>query len=377
MDDAGGKEGFRDLPRRAIKHKHKLEYLSILDESGNIDKALEPKLDGDRLLQIFRLMQFTRFFDERMIALQRQGRIGTYAPVRGQEAVQIASVVHLRRSDWVVQAFREPGASFHRGWSVRELILFWGGYEEGCAVPAGVNDTPITVPVATQCPHATGIAWGMKLRGKDDVVVSFVGDGGTSEGDFHEALTFGGVYQVPAIYIVVNNQWAISHPRAKQTASETLAQKAIAYGMDGIQVDGNDALAVYVATCEAVEKARAGKGPTLIEAVTYRLGVHTTADDPKKYRSDEEVKTWEKRDPLPRFAKYLTEKGVMDKKTQASIEEDLKEVIKQGVADYESHRDVDPLHCFDFMYNDMPEELKAQRREFAEALKREGPAAGA
>jgi pyruvate dehydrogenase E1 component alpha subunit len=360
------------VPRKKIRFKQKIEYLSILDEKGVVDAALEPKLNGDQLLSIYRSMLFTRLFDQRMLALQRQGRIGTYAPVRGQEATQIGAVAALRPSDWMVQSFREPGSCFHRGWTVHKLILFWGGYEEGCAVPEGINDTPIAVPVASQLPHLTGIAWGMKIKGVDDVAVGFVGDGGTSEGDFHEALTFAGVFMVPAIFVIANNQWAISHPRDRQTASETLAQKAVAYGFDGIQVDGNDVLAVYAATTEAIAKARAGDGPTLIEAVTYRLGVHTTADDPKKYRDETEVEQWEKKDPVPRFSNYLLKKGVADRETLDSVEEDLKAIIKEGVEQYEAGLAADPLHCFDYMYVEMPDELGVQRKEFAAALEREG-----
>lgn len=360
------------MPRKKITVKQRIEYLSILNEKGRVDEALEPQLDGDELLSMHRSMLFTRLFDERMLALQRQGRIGTYAPVRGQEATQIGVAAALRPSDWLVQSFREPGCCFHRGWTVHKLILFWGGYEEGCAVPEGINDTPIAVPVASQMPHVTGIAWAMKIKGTDDVTVGFVGDGGTSEGDFHEALTFAGVFQVPAIFVIANNHWAISHPRDRQTASETLAQKAVAYGFDGIQVDGNDVLAVYAATAEAVDKARRGGGPTLIEAVTYRLGVHTTADDPKKYRDEAEVAPWEKRDPLPRFANYLIKKGVVEQGTLDAVADDLKALIKEGVAQYDADRNVDPLDCFDYMFVDMPEELRVQREEFAAALQREG-----
>lgn len=362
------------VPRKNIKLTNKVEYLSILDEEGNVDESLEPKLNGDSLVAMFRLMLKTRLLDERLVAMQRQGRIGTYAPVRGQEAVQIGSVYGLKNDDWVVQAFREPGACLYRGWSVRELILFWGGYEEGCAVPEGVNDTPIAVPVASQCPHITGIAWAMKIKGKSDVTVGFVGDGGTSEGDFHEALTFAGVFEVPAIFVIVNNHWAISHPRSRQTASATLAQKAVGYGLDGIQVDGNDILAVHVAAAEGIERARKGGGPSLIEAVTYRLGVHTTADDPTKYRDEADVKRWEKRDPIPRFERYLLNKGVLDPDTRAAIENDIREEIRAGVEEYEAGLDVDPMDCMRFAYHDMPEELLAQREEFAAALQREGKA---
>lgn len=359
------------MPRKPIKVENQVEYLSILDEKGNIDAALDPKLDRDTLLNLHRLMLTTRLLDERLLAMQRQGRIGTYAPVRGQEATQIGTVYALRPSDWMVQSFREPGCCVHRGWPISTLIKFWGGYEEGCAVPAGVNDTPIAVPVASQMPHVAGIAWAIKLKKKDDVALGYVGDGGTSEGDFHEALTFAGVFALPAIFVIVNNQWAISHPRSMQSKAATLAQKAPGYGMDGIQVDGNDVLAVYVATLEAIAKARKGGGPTLIECVTYRLAMHTTADDPKKYRDEAEVKVWEKRDPLLRYEKYLRDKKILNDATLESITGEIKETLKAGVEDYEAHRDVDPRDCFKYMYVETPPELIAQAAEFDEALNRE------
>ncbi len=364
------------MPRKTIKVEHKLEYLQILDEKGNIDAAHDPKLNGDTLLSLHRLMLFTRLFDERMLALQRQGRIGTYAPVRGQEAVQIGTSFALKPGDWMVQSFREPGACFHRGWPVDKLMQFWGGYEEGCAVPERVNDTPIAVPVASQIPHVAGLAWAMKLKKTDHVALGFVGDGGTSEGDFHEALTFAGVFDLPAIFVITNNQWAISHPRTMQTRAKTLAQKAGGYGIDGIQVDGNDVLAVHTATVEAIAKARKGGGPTLIECVTYRLAMHTTADDPKKYRSEAEVKKWEKRDPLIRFDAYLRSKGILDDGMDEQVRTDIKTTIKAGIEKYEASRDVDPRDCFPYTYVEMTEELKTQAREFDLALEREGVSSG-
>lgn len=359
------------MPRKNIELTNKLEYLSILDEHGDVDVSLEPKLSDKDLLAMYRLMLATRHLDERAVNLQRQGRIGTYPPVRGQEAVQIGTIYGLRKSDWVVQSFREPGCCLARGWPVRMIFQYWGGYEEGCEVPQGINDTPLSVPVASQIPHLTGIAWGMKIKGTDDVAIGYVGDGGTSEGDFHEGLTFAGVYQVPAVFVVVNNQWAISLPRRRQSAAATLAQKAVGYGFDGIQVDGNDVLAVHVATTEAIERARAGGGPTLIEAVTYRMSMHTTADDPTKYRDEKDVEEWLKRDPLDRFTKYLQGKGVLNDKLIAAAEKDVKAQIKAGVDEYEASRKVDPLDCFDFLYNDAPVELLSQREEFASALRRE------
>lgn len=360
------------MPRKPIRLKNTVEYLSILDGAGKLDAALDPKLDSDRAIYLYRLMLTARRLDERCINMQRTGRIGTYGPCRGQEASHCAASMVMEKEDWIVHAFREPGSFYHRGWPLERIIQFWGGYEEGCCPPESCRDLPIAVPIASQVPHAMGLAWAMKLRGDKHCVLCYCGDGGTSEGDFHEAMNFAGVYHLPLITLIQNNQWAISIPREAQTASETIAQKCVAYGFDGLQVDGNDALAVYTATKEAAEKARSGGGPTLIEAVTYRLSVHTTADDPTKYRSDEEVKKWEKLDPIPRFAKYLADRGVMDEKLAAEIDKDVVAEVDAAVERYEAMRDVDPMDCFNFMYAELPPELQEQKDEFAACLQREG-----
>jgi len=364
------------LPRKKLKIKSTIEYLSIIDGKGQVDEALDPKLDSKLLLHIYRLMLTARRLDERCINMQRQGRIGTYGPCRGQEATHCAATVVMEPEDWVVHAFREPGSFYHRGWPLETVLKFWGGYEEGCQPPEGVNDTPIAVPIASQVPHAMGLAWAMKCKGDNHAVLCYCGDGGTSEGDFHEAMNFAGVYKLPLIVLIQNNQWAISIPRKNQTASETIAQKAIAYGFDGIQVDGNDPLSVYVATKEAVDKAKSGGGPTLIEAVTYRLGVHTTADDPKKYRTDEEVAKWEKLDPIPRFQKYLVERKMLNKASIESMEKEILEEVAGAVERYEAGRNVDPLDCFEHLYAEMPQELVRQRAEFAACIEREGVGLG-
>jgi len=360
------------VPRKPLDVKAKIEYLSILDEKGHCDEALDPKLDADKSVYLYRLMLLARRLDERCIKLQRQGRIGTYGPCRGQEAAHCGSGIVMEPDDWVVYAFREPGTAIHRGWPVEHSMLFWGGYEAGCCPPEGVNDLPICVPVASQIPHGMGIAWGMKLRGRNNAVLTYLGDGATSEGDFHEAMNFAGVYHLPIVFFIQNNHWAISIPVAHQTASQTLAHKCIAYGFDGIQVDGNDALAVYVATKEAVEKARSGGGPTLIEAVTYRMTVHTTADDPTKYRSDKEVKEWEKRDPITRFARYLHQRGILSDKLEAELESDVQEEVKAAVERYNGYSErIDPLDCFKYLYADLPPALQRQREEFRQNLAKE------
>lgn len=364
------------MPRKEIKIKPKVEYLSILDGKGHIDEALDPKLDANQSIYLYRLMLTARRLDERCINMQRQGRIGTYGPCRGQEAAHCASVICMNKEDWVVPAFREPGAFYHRGWPLETVLRFWGGYEEGCAPPEGVNDLPIAVPIASQIPHAMGLAWAMKLRGKKNAVLCYFGDGATSEGDFHESMNFAGVYKLPVIFFCQNNQWAISIPLHAQTASETIAQKAVAYGFDGIQVDGNDPLAVYVATQEAVKRARKEGTPTLIEAVTYRLGVHTTADDPTKYRSKEEVEKWEKLDPIPRYQKYLVKRGLLNAKLIEEIEKDVLKEVAAAVERFEASRDVDPMDVFKYMYAELPPELLEQQEEFRACLQREGVKAG-
>ncbi len=362
------------MPRRPITISPKVEYLAILDEHGRVDEALEPKLDGDLLVSMYRLMVLTRRVDERAINLQRQGRMGTYGPTRGQEAAHVGPAMAIRPDDWVVQSFREAGACLHRGWPIENILWFWGGYEEGNVAPSGMHDPPLCVPVATQLLHAVGVAWGMRIKGDARAVLTYTGDGGTSEGDFHEALNFAGVFGLPVIFVIQNNHWAISHPRRNQTRSETLAQKALAYGFDGLQVDGNDILATYAATAEAAAKARSGGGPTLIEAVTYRMGVHTTADDPTKYRDADEVAAWECKDPLARFSKYLEGKGLLDDRRREEIEAEVQERIRQAVARYESIGPVDPLDALDYVYAELPAELVEQRAEFAAALKREAKA---
>lgn len=355
------------MPRERIELTNKVEKLSILDADGNVDRALEPKLADADLRRLFRGMLLARRFDERMLKLQRQGRIGTYGPALGQEAASLGPAFVLGKDDWLIPSFREPAAMLWRGWSIEKITLWWGGNEEGSSVPEGVNDLPICVPVASQVLHGAGVAWSLKLKKTRNVAVVFCGDGGTSEGDFHEAMNCAGVYRAPLICVIQNNQWAISLPRAKQTASCTIAQKAIAYGIDGIQADGNDILAMVAAMQEAVDKARSGGGPTLIEAVTYRLGVHTTADDPKKYRKEAEVEEWKPRDPLVRFWKYLKNKKVLDEKARDVMEEEIAAEISAGIEKAEKYQP-DIRAPFAHCYAEPPPHLRDQMREFDASL---------
>ncbi|MBI3461692.1 MAG: pyruvate dehydrogenase (acetyl-transferring) E1 component subunit alpha [Planctomycetes bacterium] len=352
------------MPRRELEH-FRVEYLQILDEAGRVDTALEPSIPGDDLRKLYRTMRLARALDVKMLSLQRQGRLVTFAPAMGQEAAQLGAVYALRPTDWMVPAFREQAASLWRGTPLRNILLYYMGMEEGNFPQPGVRDLPIAIPVATQLPHAVGIAWAAKLRGKDEVALTFFGDGATSAGDFHEACNMAGVYQVPVILLCQNNQYAISTPREKQTRSRTLAQKAIAYGFPGIQVDGNDLLAVYVATKEAMDRAIHGGGPTLMEAVTYRLGAHTTADDPKRYRTEEEVERARQRDPLPRTRRYLEQKGLWDDAQQTHLDVEVEEQVNREVdaAEAELARGLDPSAMFDYVYAMLPPELRRQRDE--------------
>ncbi|MGH7893503.1 MAG: thiamine pyrophosphate-dependent dehydrogenase E1 component subunit alpha, partial [Candidatus Binatia bacterium] len=279
-------------------------------------------------------------------------------------ASQIGSVFTLRRTDWMVPSFRETAAMIWRGWPIEKLLALFAGRLEGGQPAPDEHDLPITIPVATQLPHAVGLAYAVQYRGDDAVVMTYFGDGATSEGDFHEAMNFAGVWHVPVIFVCQNNQWAISVPLKKQTHSRTLAQKALAYGFPGIQVDGNDVLAVYAASREAIARAQAGDGPTLVECVTYRLGVHTTADDPTRYRSEEEVREWERKDPLTRFSAYLEKKNLLEQ----GLEQQIDDEIARAVQKFESLGPADPLTMFDHAYGEPPPHLLAQRAEVAERL---------
>lgn len=358
------------MPKEEVKLNNRLYHLSILDADGNLDEKLEPDIDEDLLEKLHQCMLLSRRFDERMLSLQRQGRLGTFGPIKGQEAAQIGAVAALEDKDWFVPSFREMGAALWRGQELVNVLLSYGGFNEGGEMPEDSTDLPVAIPVASQLPHAVGIAYGLKYRQQDRVVMVFFGDGATSEGDFHEALNFAGVFSAPVVFVCQNNQWAISLPRSKQTRSETLAQKALAYNITGIQVDGNDVLAVYAAAKEAVERARSGDGPTLIECLTYRMSVHTTADDPKRYREDEEVEEWEKRDPLVRFQEYLKDKNILSKEKIEKLEEKIKQDIQEEIKKYEKKMKAldDPLNMFDHILEELPDYLQEQKEELQAEL---------
>ncbi len=359
------------MPRTKIA-EWEVSHLQILDERGRVDEKLDPGLDDDRLLAIYRYMVLARESDARMLKLQRQGRIGTFGPTTGQEAICVPAALAMRDEDWLVGTFRELGARLVRGETLQGSLFLYNGYEEGNSVlPAEKRCLPVNIIVATQTLQAAGIGYAMKYRGEKGAVVSFLGDGATSEGDFHEAMNFASVWQAPVVFISQNNQWAISVPREKQMHSRTIAQKGIAYDMPCLQVDGNDALAVHVAVTEALERAYAGEGPTLIEAVTYRLLMHTTADDPHKYRTEEEEQEWWLKEPLQRFRLYLESKKLWDDEREEALLVDIRAEIDIDVKAFEARQDFEPDAPFDHVFGDSHPEIEAQRAEFLALLGKE------
>jgi pyruvate dehydrogenase E1 component alpha subunit len=353
------------VPRKPIEcETGPIERIEILGEDGTLDTDLEPDLSPDELRKCYRGMLRARRLDERMLKMQRQGRMGTFPLCRGQEASAIGTVFALEKDDWLAPGYREMGALLWVGWPISSVLLYWNGSAEGARVPDGVHCLPWAVPVGCQAVHAVGLAHAMQYKGRNTVALAYFGDGASSQGDVMEAMNFAGVWQAPVVFVCQNNQYAISLPRIKQTRAKTIAQKALAFGFPGVQVDGNDILAVIVATREAVERARSGHGPTLIEAETYRMSFHTTADDPTKYRSHEEEERWARRDPLMRFEKYLTDKGVLTAEQTASWENQIEEEIRAAirVMDERISR-LSVLEAFDHMYAELPPELERQRAE--------------
>ncbi len=344
--------------------EYKIEYMQILDENGNVDQSLFPKnLDDSKLVQMYKYMNFARALDAKTLSLQRQGRAVTYAPLVGEEATQIGSAMAMRADDIFVPNFRQHGVYLARGLPLELYFIYWRGFEEGGAIPKNVNGMPVIVPVGSQVPHAVGIAYAQKYEKTGNAVIVYVGDGGTSEGDFYEAMNFSGVLKIPLVIIVENNQWAISVPRSKQSAASTLAQKAVAAGIPGVQVDGNDVLAVYKAVSDAI--ASSSTGPTLIECVTYRMSMHTTADDPTKYRPEQDLEEWKKKDPIDRLRKYLVAKGLWDDSKEKAMADEQLAAINDAVKKAEEFKP-DPASMFENVYSYIPEVLAEEYNESKE-----------
>jgi len=340
----------------------------IIDDDGKvINKTYLPELDNATIIKAYQSMLFARVADQMAVSYQRQGRMYTYPPILGQEALQIAAGMIIREEDWLVPAFREMGVMLAKGVTLKEIFLYYLGNEEGSNFSNANHVLPICVPIGSQLLHATGIAYSVKYQKKDEVVFPFIGDGGTSEGDFSEALNYAAVWQVPVVFTIQNNQYAISVPVRNQTKSVNLAVKAVAFGMPGIKVDGNDFFAMYVAYKTAFDYARAGNGPVLIEAYTYRKGAHTTSDDPSKYRTKAEEQSWEKADPLERMKKFMNINGISIENEEALIEQYKAEVDKQ-FEEAENFRPYELEDVFNHMYVEMPEDLKRQKANYEQYL---------
>ena len=341
-----------------------VKRLEILSETGDADESLMPPLSDSQIRELYETLVRMRTFDHRALNLQREGRIGTYASILGQEASQLGTVYALEKEDWVFPSFRENGVFVARGYEMYMILQYWGGDERGIKIPEGLNMFPISIPVGTHMLHAVGAAMAAKYKRDKVVTLTYFGDGGTSEGDFHEGMNFAGVFKAPIVFICENNQWAISVPRAKQTAAKTIAQKAFAYGFEGIQVDGNDIFAVYKATKAAVEKARNGDGPTLIECHTYRMSDHTTADDASRYRSKEEVEAWKAKDPIMRLQRYMEKKGLWTEAFGKQAEAAAVALVDEAVKKAEAVEKPKPADMLTYTYKEPTSRQKKQMRDF-------------
>ncbi|MGI9332612.1 MAG: pyruvate dehydrogenase (acetyl-transferring) E1 component subunit alpha [Gammaproteobacteria bacterium] len=315
------------------------------------------------LIELYSALVFTRAFDEKAVALQRTGRLGTYASSLGQEAVSVGVCSAMREDDVFLPSFREQGGQLWRGVTPLELLLYWGGDERGSDFAGPRQDFPVCIPVASHVPHAAGVAMAMQMRGEARAAVCIFGDGATSKGDFYEALNMAGVWKLPAVFVINNNQWAISVPREAQTAARTLAEKAVAAGIPGTRVDGNDVIAVKHATGLALDRARAGGGPALIECTTYRLGDHTTADDASRYRSGDEVSAHWHLEPVSRLRQYLMAESLWDKLHEERLLIDASKRIEEAVIEFLTSTAQPACALFDHLYATLPAELEAQRAQ--------------
>lgn len=346
----------------------RIELVRFLTPDGAPCEAAPLPVSDEALLVLYRAMTRTRMFDGKAIALQRTGQLGTFASALGQEAVGVGVASAMEPRDVLVPSYRDHGAQFMRGMRMMECLLYWGGDERGSDFAGPRHDFPNCVPVATQVAHAVGAAYAFALRKEDRVAVTFIGDGGTSNGAFYEALNMAGVWNSPVVIVINNNGWAISTPRSLESAATTLAQKGVAAGVACQQVDGNDVVAVHEAARCAIAKARAGEGPTLIEALTYRLGDHTTADDATRYRDPEVVQREWTREPIARLRTYLLGKGVWSKEQETALLKECAEEVEGAVADYLGTPVAASDAMFEYLYAELPQSLQAQReiaRRFA------------
>ncbi|TDM14969.1 pyruvate dehydrogenase (acetyl-transferring) E1 component subunit alpha [Macrococcus bovicus] len=347
----------------------KFEVVQVLDLDGNVvNDAYMPDLTDEQLVELMERMVWTRVLDQRSISLNRQGRLGFYAPTAGQEASQLASQYALEKEDWILPGYRDVPQLIWHGLPLTKAFLWSRGHFTGSQFPEGMNALAPQIIIGAQYVQTAGVALGLKKKGKQNVAITYTGDGGSSQGDFYEGINFASAFKAPAIFVIQNNNYAISTPREKQTAAKTLAQKAVAAGIPGTVVDGMDALAVYFVTKQARERAIAGDGPSLIETMTYRYGPHTMAgDDPTRYRTSDEDSEWVKKDPLVRFRKFLENKGLWTEEKENEVMERAKEEIKTALKEADGTPKQTVSQLAEIMYSgDMPQNLKEQYEIYKE-----------
>jgi pyruvate dehydrogenase E1 component alpha subunit len=345
------------------------QKLEILDKTGTIiNKDLLPRITQAQLLEGYRYMLYSRMADLQAFSYQRQGRLYTFPPNFGQEASAVGAGLAMAEDDWLIPAYRELGAWLRKGATVKDFFLYWGGHEDGATFPGAPTIFPPSVPIASQLIHAAGFGYAVKYKKEKRAVFAFVGDGGTSEGEFHEALNFASVWKVPVIFIIQNNHYAISAHKTIQSNSINFAVKSVAYGIPGMLVDGNDMLATYKASMEARKYVTSGKGPVLLEFETYRRGPHTTSDDPTRYRTKEEEDEWAKKDPVDRMKAYLIGKKLWSEKKDTALQEELKSEIDRQFTEVEAYPMQTLDDVFRFQYAEMPDDLQRQKVDYEKFL---------
>jgi pyruvate dehydrogenase E1 component alpha subunit len=336
----------------------------VLKPDGSLARGAKPTMDEEFLLEALRWMMLSRAYDERATALQRQGKLGVYSPVVGQEASVVGSFLPIDPTrDWLVPQYRELMAYVHHGHPLDRITANYFGKTMAGRIPDGVKMLPQQVALAAQLQHATGLAWGLKLQKQDSVVLTYIGDGGSSEGDFHEALNLAGVVRAPVVFFLQNNMWAISTPRRIQSATPSFALRAAGYGFPGVEVDGNDVMAVFKVATDAVERARKGEGPTLIESHTYRMSFHNTTDNPSRYIDPAEYEAARKRDPIQRVQRYLSGLGMWDEKRESEMRSSVEAEIDEAVQRAMTYPGPEPAQLFENVYGELPPRLQAQRAE--------------
>lgn len=345
---------------------NEIEALSILDEEGNVINEKEmPTIDDLQLKELMRRMVFTRVWDQRAVSLGRQGRLGFYAPVSGQEASMIGSQFALQKEDFILPGYRDIPQIFWHGFPLYQAFLYSRGHQHGGQIPDDVNVLMPQIIIGAQIVQASGVAMGLKKRGNKQVAVTYTGDGGSSQGDFYEGMNFAGVFKLPVVFIVQNNGYAISTQRANQTAAGSIAQKAVAAGITGVQVDGMDVLAVYKAVFDAAERGRAGEGPTLIETLTYRFGPHSlSGDDPTRYRTKEESGDWEQRDPLVLYRKFMEKKGLWSEEEETAVIEEAKAAVGEAVKKADEIEKLTIPDLLDSVFEHITPQAEEQKRDF-------------